>query len=115
LFDIFRVEDMIKRSFAEIDTTRHISDNQQAQYSLKESIQSLQEEDCPICVQDINQYYRACATVTNFHKNMQVSIKVVIIILRHIRNVRITSGNTAKQSSSSQGSVPWTSSGDSHK
>lgn len=75
LFDIFRVEDMIKRSFAEIDATRHISDNQETLYSLKESIQSLQEEDCPICVQDISQYYNACATVTNFHKKMQVSVK----------------------------------------
>ena len=68
---------MIKRSFAEIDATRHISDNQEALHSLKESIQSLQEEDCPICIQDINQYYSACATVTNFHKKMQVSIKAM--------------------------------------
>ena len=69
-----RVEDMMKRSFAEIDSARHMSCHQEALYSIKESIESLQKEDCPICIQDIDQYYRACVTVTNFHKNMQVSV-----------------------------------------
>ena len=66
---------MMKRSFAEIDSMRHVSDNQEALYSIKESIQSLENEVCPICVQDIDQYYNACAIVTNLHKNMQVSLK----------------------------------------
>ena len=76
---LIRVEDMIKRSFAEIDSTRHINDNQEALCSIKESIEFLQKEDCPICVQDIDQYYSSCATVINFHKNMQVSVKVMIL------------------------------------
>ncbi len=77
---LFRVEDMMKRSFAEIDSTRHINDHQEALYSIKESIESLQIEDCPICIQDINQYYSACANVKHFHKNMQVSVKINDIV-----------------------------------
>lgn len=72
---LFRVEDMMKRSFAEIDSTRHINDHQEALYSINKSIESLQTEDCPICIQDINQYYSACAAVMKFHKTMQVSTK----------------------------------------
>ena len=68
---LFRVEDMIKRSFAEIDSTRHRSDNQEELHSLREKIQSL-HNDCQICIQDIDQYYSACVTVTNLRKNMQV-------------------------------------------
>ena len=65
---------MMKRSFAEIDSARHVGDHQAALYSIKESIESLQKEGCPICVQDIDQYYSACMTVTNLRKNMQVSV-----------------------------------------
>lgn len=69
---------MMKHSFAEIDSARHEVDRQEALDSIKKEIESLQhEEACPICTQDIDHYYSACATVENFHNNMQVSVILI--------------------------------------
>ena len=71
----YRVEDMMKHSFAEIDSARHRVDRQEALDSIKENILSLsKKEDCLICVQDIDSYFSACVSVAKYTYNMQVSV-----------------------------------------
>ena len=69
-----RVEDMMKRSFAELDSARHQVDRQQAVEELEQNVGSLQRLGCPICDTDINHYYGACARITHLKKTMQVRI-----------------------------------------
>ena len=74
----YRVEDMIKRSFAEIDSARHQVDRQNALDHIKENLRHLcQMEYCPICSQDINHYYNACVTLDIFHTRIQVSAETI--------------------------------------
>ena len=63
---------MMKRSFAEIDSARHEVDRTQALQDLEQSIRDLQELDCPICFEDIDSYYSACARITYLKREMQV-------------------------------------------
>ncbi len=67
-----RIEDMMKRSFAEVDSARHEVDRQQALRDLEQSIGSLEGLDCPLCSVDIDQYYSACARIAHLRKKMQV-------------------------------------------
>lgn len=65
---------MMKRSFAEVDSARYLVDRQNAQDRIKESIQSLHEqENCSICSQDLEDYYDVCVTLANFQSRIQVS------------------------------------------
>ena len=74
-----RVEDMMKRSFAELDSARHQVDRQQAVQELEQNVGSLQRLDCPICDTDIDHYYGACARITYLKKKMQVRIQYYIL------------------------------------
>ena len=61
---------MMKRSFAEIDSAKHEVDRKQALQDLEESINGLGELDCPICFEDIDQYYSACARIAYLRREM---------------------------------------------
>ena len=74
-----RVEDMMKRSYAENDTTKHEVDRKQALQRLEEDTESLQRLDCPVCDVDLDHYYSACARIQHLQKEMQV-------MLLHIKN-----------------------------
>lgn len=69
--ETLRVEDMMKRSFAELDSARHEVDRQQAVQELEQNVGSLQRLDCPVCDTDIDHYYGACARITHLKKKMQ--------------------------------------------
>lgn len=72
LYVSHRVEDMMKRSFAEIDSARHEVDRKQALEDLEQSITGLGQLDCPVCFEDIDQYYSACARIAHLRREMQV-------------------------------------------
>ena len=64
---------MMKRSFAESDTTRHEVDRKQALDSLQSDILSLQlDEPCPVCSTDIDQYYSDCSRLTTLDRRIKV-------------------------------------------
>jgi len=67
---------MMKRSFAENDSVRHEVDRKQALQDLEQSIRDLQKLDCPICSEDIDSYYSACARITYLKREMQVYLVV---------------------------------------
>lgn len=74
-----RVEDMMKRSFAELDSARHEVDRQQALKDLEQSIGSLEDLDCPLCSTDVDHYYSACARIAHLRKEMQVEPLLYVI------------------------------------
>lgn len=64
----------MKRSFAEIDSARHEVDRRQTLDSLESNIDCLKrQEECPLCMQDIDHYYSACARILQLKKEMQAS------------------------------------------
>ena len=67
-----RVEDMMKRSYAEDETTRHEVDRKQALKQLEEDFKSLQRLECPVCDQDLDHYYTACSHIQRLRAQMQV-------------------------------------------
>ena len=74
LTHLHRVEDMMKRSFAELDYARHEVDRKQALEELEQNIGSLEHLDCPLCATDIDHYYGACARVAYLRREMQVYV-----------------------------------------
>lgn len=68
-----RVEDMMKRSFAETDSTKHEIDRKQALADLQREISDIQgRESCPVCDVDIAQYYNSCASLSTLNIQMKV-------------------------------------------
>ena len=63
----------MKRSYAEDDTTRHEVDRKQALEQLEVDFKALQQLNCPICDQDLNQYYDSCARIQHLQRQMQVT------------------------------------------
>ena len=74
-----RVEDMMKRSFAETDSTKHEVDRRQALTDLKKKISDLEKNElCPVCEVDIDEYYSACARLTSLGSQMKVLSLVIL-------------------------------------
>ncbi|CAI8055955.1 Helicase SKI2W, partial [Geodia barretti] len=69
--ETLRVEDMMKRSYAEDETTRHEVDRKQTLKQLEEDFRSLQRLDCPVCDQDLDHYYTACSRIQHLRTQMQ--------------------------------------------
>ncbi len=68
-----RVEDMMKRSFAETESTKHEVDRKQTLTDLQLKITDMQSKvSCPVCNADIPQYYNSCATLNTLDKDMKV-------------------------------------------
>ncbi len=68
-----RVEDMMKRSFAETDSAKHEVDRKQALADLQREISDIQgRESCLVCDADIAQYYSSCATLSTLDSQMKV-------------------------------------------
>lgn len=64
---------MMKRSFAETDSTKHEVDRRQALTDLKKKISDLEKNKlCPVCEVDIDEYYSACARLTFLDSQMKV-------------------------------------------
>ena len=62
----------MKRSYAEDDTTRHEVNRKHTLKQLEEDFKSLQTLDCPVCQQDLDSYYEACARIQQLKTQMQV-------------------------------------------
>jgi len=68
-----RVEDMMKRSFAELDAARQKPEWETAINDVKESIAKLESLNCLICITDLDEYYRLCSRLCDLEKAMRVS------------------------------------------
>ena len=71
-YPCFRVEDMMKRSFSEIDSARSEQDRKHNLETLLSRKQQLQTLDCQLCTSDIHQYYCSCAQLLSLREETQV-------------------------------------------
>ena len=65
---------MMKRSYAENDTTRHEVDRKQSLQQLETDIGTLEQLDCPVCDTDLDHYYASCKSIKHLQRQMQVFI-----------------------------------------
>ena len=69
-----RVEDMMRRSFAELDSARQKPEWEETIKDVKEKINKLESLNCLICITDLDDYYRLCSRLFDLDKSMRVSI-----------------------------------------
>lgn len=69
-----RVEDMMRRSFAELDAARQKPEWEETIKDVKEKINKLESLNCLICITDLDDYYRLCSRLCDLDRSMTVSI-----------------------------------------
>ena len=62
----------MKRSFAEEDSMRQAGDREQQMRDIQKNLSMMEKLNCPICVDDIEQYFASCASITRMKRDMQV-------------------------------------------
>ena len=67
-----RVEDMMKRSYAEDDATKNEVDRKLALQQVEADSKTLKQLNCPVCDSDLDRYYSSCARIQQLQKQMQV-------------------------------------------
>ena len=71
--DTLRVEDMLKRSYSEIDSAREMPHRAKQLEAIEGKLQSVgQDDSCPPAV---DKYYKACARLRNLAIDTQVRIR----------------------------------------
>ena len=68
-----RVEDMMRRSFAELDSARQKPEWEETIKDVKQKISKLESLNCLICITDLDEYYRLCSRLCDLEKSMTVS------------------------------------------
>ena len=76
-----RVEDMMKRSFAELDSARQKPEWEETIKDVKQKISELESLNCLICITDLDEYYRLCSRLCDLEKSMRVSCSKAIILI----------------------------------
>ena len=72
IFIIFRVEDVMMKSFAELDSVKHHGDHTHQLKEVESIISSLDNVICGLCTGDIEQYYKSCQRLLGLRKTVQV-------------------------------------------
>lgn len=73
---LYRVEDMMKRSFAEADFLRSETDRHNNLAALQRKIENFSDLDCPICDPEMDDYFKACSRITQLRNKMQVLMAI---------------------------------------
>ena len=77
-----RVEDVIKRSFAELDSVKHEVDRKEMLKQLLEEKKAMESLNCYHCYEDLDQYYQSCVQIMKLRKKLQVYMYVHVQVLR---------------------------------
>ena len=76
----YRVEDIMKRSYSELDSMKHEVDRQQQLDSINQQTLSMEELSCSVCSSDIDQYYSCAARITTLQTSMKVHPQYMYIL-----------------------------------
>ena len=68
-----RVEDMMKRSFAEFYTQCHTDERKRAVIELEDRLSNTKDVDCMVCQGDLKDYYSACSELRDRSETLLVS------------------------------------------
>ena len=74
---IFRVEDVMMKSFAELDSVKHHGDHAHQLKEVESIISSLDNVICGLCTGDIEQYYKSCQRLLGLRKTVQVNLMFI--------------------------------------
>ncbi|KAH7107002.1 antiviral helicase [Auriculariales sp. MPI-PUGE-AT-0066] len=68
--EALRVEEMIKRSFSENSTQKLMPDQQKKVLENEDKLRELQRVQCPICLEDINEFYDQSLRIVNLNNRL---------------------------------------------
>jgi antiviral helicase SKI2 len=69
-----RVQDMMKRSFSEINAQKNVETNKKRLEELKEKLSKIEPVECFMCSEDLENYYSTCAEYGKLKSKLQVNI-----------------------------------------
>ena len=70
-----RVEDMMKRSFAEFHMQKDAQERKLEMEQLEKKLQDIKELDCTFCSEDLKSYFRVCRELSELTRAVQVMQK----------------------------------------
>ena len=69
-----RVEDMMKRSFAEFHMQKDAQERKREMEELEQKLQNVKELDCTFCSEDLKLYFKGCRELSELTRIVQVSL-----------------------------------------
>ena len=86
-----RVEDMMKRSFAEFHMQKDSQERKREMEEVEKKLQNIKEVDCTFCVDDLKLYFKDCRELSELTKTVQVmkwiqilyAILCCVLVYRH--------------------------------
>ena len=85
----FRVKDMMKRSFAEIDSAQNEDNRVTELEELKDKIASMSEITCSKCVPSLDEYYIKCSDINMLRQEVQVHGQLLILTLHPLKWAKV--------------------------
>ena len=69
-----RVEDMMKRSFAEFHMQKDAQERKREMEEVEKKLQNIKEVDCTFCSEDLKLYFKDCRELSELTRTVQVMI-----------------------------------------
>jgi len=69
-----RVEDMMKRSFAEFHMQKDSQERKREMEEVEKKLQTIKELDCTLCAEDLKLYFKDCRELSELTRTVQVMI-----------------------------------------
>lgn len=69
-----RVEDMMKRSFAEFHMQKDSQERKREMEEVEKKLQNIKEVDCTFCSDDLKLYFKDCRELSELTRTVQVVI-----------------------------------------
>lgn len=69
-----RVEDMMKRSFAEFYMQKDAQERKREMEEVETKLQTIKEVDCTFCSEDLKLYFKDCRELSELTRTVQVMI-----------------------------------------
>lgn len=76
-----RVEDMMKRSFAEFHMQKDWQERKREMEEVEKKLQNIKEVDCTFCVEDLKLYFKDCRELSELTRTVQVIERIPYTIL----------------------------------
>lgn len=76
-----RVEDMMKRSFAEFHMQKDSQERKREMEEVEKKLQNIKEVDCTFCVEDLKLYFKDCRKLSELTRTVQVIERIPYTIL----------------------------------
>lgn len=72
-----RVEDMLKRSFAEFHMQKDAQERKRQMEEVEEKLQHINDVDCTFCSGDLKSYFKACQELSPLTNSVKVMIRML--------------------------------------